>query len=272
MAITGAVIARASRRDADRVPKGGPSTLVYRNFAAYRRAWIPFLTGFFEPVLYLFSIGVGVGALVTGFRVGGHEISYTEFVAPAMLATAATNGAVLDSTFNVFFKLKFQKIYDGVLATPMGPRDVGRGEVGWAVLRGGVYSVGFLAVMLAMGLVASWWAVLVVPAALLTGFAFSAVGMGLTTFMRSWQDFEYVQLALIPMFLFSATFFPVTTYHGAVRWVVEATPLYRSVVLVRELCTGLVTVSSAVSVVYLLLMGVVGMAVVERRLGRLLLS
>lgn len=272
MALIGAAISRTSRLDPDRVAKGGPFTLVYRNFAAYRRAWIAFLTGFFEPVLYLFSIGVGVGALVTGFDVGGHEIPYTEFVAPAMLATAAMNGAVLDSTFNVFFKLKFLKIYDGVLATPMGTRDVGRGEVGWAVLRGGVYSVAFLVVMLLMGLVGSWWAVFVLPAALLTGFAFSAVGMGLTTFMRSWQDFEYIQLALIPMFLFSATFFPVTTYHGVVRWVVEATPLYRSVVLIRELCTGLITVSSAVSVGYLLVMGLVGMAVVRRRLDRLLLS
>jgi lipooligosaccharide transport system permease protein len=272
VAVTGAVLASGARRGPQETPKGGPLTLVYRNFAAYRRAWIAFLTGFFEPVLYLFSIGVGVGRLISGFEVGGHAISYTEFVAPAMLATAAMNGAVLDSTFNVFFKLKFQKVYEGVLATPMGTRDVGRGEVGWAVLRGGVYSVAFLVVMLVMGLVGSWWAVLVVPAALLTGFAFAAVGMGLTTFMRSWQDFEYIQLALMPMFLFSATFFPVTTYHGAVRWVVEATPLYRSVVLVRELCTGLVTVGSAVSVVYLLVMGLAGMAVVERRLGRLLLS
>jgi lipooligosaccharide transport system permease protein len=265
-------VAHRARQGPQGPSKGSPLTLVYRNYAAYRRAWIAFLTGFFEPVLYLFSIGVGVGALVTGFDVGGHEIPYTEFVAPAMLATAAMNGAVLDSTFNVFFKLKFQKVYEGVLATPMGTRDVGRGEVAWAVLRGGVYSVAFLVVMLVMGLVGSWWAVLVVPAALLTGFAFSAVGMGLTTFMRSWQDFEYIQLALMPMFLFSATFFPVTTYHGVVRWVVEATPLYRSVVLIRELCTGLLTMSSVVSVGYLLVMGVVGMVVVERRLNRLLLS
>jgi lipooligosaccharide transport system permease protein len=126
--------------------------------------------------------------------------------------------------------------------------------------------------MAAMGLVGSWWALLVLPAALLTSFAFAAVGMGLTTFMRSWQDFEFIQLALMPMFLFSATFFPVTTYHGPVRWLVEVTPLYRSVVLVRELCTGLLTFSSIVSVVYLLAMGLLGMAVVRRRLERLLLS
>jgi lipooligosaccharide transport system permease protein len=269
--VSGALLASSSA-GVERPPAGGPLTLVYRNFAAYRRAWIAFLTGFFEPVFYLFSIGVGVGALISGFDIGGHHVSYAAFVAPAMLATSAMNGAILDSTFNVFFKLKFLKVYDGVLATPMGTTDVARGEIGWAVLRGGVYSAGFLLVMVAMGLVSSWWAVLALPAALLTGFAFAAVGMGLTTFMRSWQDFEFIQLALMPMFLFSATFFPVTTYHGPVRWLVEATPLYRSVVLVRELCTGLLTVSSLISVVYLAVMGFLGMAVVRRRLERLLLG
>jgi lipooligosaccharide transport system permease protein len=253
-------------------PTAGPAALVFRNYIVFRRGWLLFLTGFFEPVFYLFSIGVGVGALVGGFEVGGREIGYTDFVAPAMLATAAMNGAVMDSTFNVFFKLKFQKTYDAVLATPMGPRDVARGEIAWAVLRGAVYSAGFLVVMVAMGLVGSWWAVLALPAAVLTGFAFAAVGMALTTFMRSWQDFEYIQLAIMPMFLFSATFFPVTTYDGVWRWVVEASPLYRAVVLVRELCTGVLTVDSAVSVVYLAVMGAVGAVVATRRLGRLLLT
>jgi lipooligosaccharide transport system permease protein len=250
----------------------GPAALVFRNYTVFRRGWMLFLTGFFEPIFYLFSIGVGVGALVGGFEIGGREIGYTDFVAPAMLATAAMNGAVMDSTFNVFFKLKFQKTYDAVLATPMGPRDVARGEIAWAVLRGAVYSAGFLLVMVAMGLVGSWWAVLALPAAVLTGFAFASVGMALTTFMRSWQDFEYIQLAIMPMFLFSATFFPVTTYDGVWRWVVEASPLYRAVVLIRELCTGLLTVDSAISVVYLAVMGAVGSVVATRRLGRLLLT
>lgn len=270
MAVTGTTLARSGAAAERR--HGGPPALLHRNFTVFKRGWVFFLTGFLEPVLYLFSIGVGVGALVGGFTLHGQEVDYTDFVAPAMLATAAMNGAVMDSTYNVFFKLRFQKTYDAVLATPMGPRDVAAGEVGWAVLRGGVYSAGFLLVMLAMGLVSSSWGLLALPAAVLVGFAFAGAGMALTTFMKSWQHFEYIQLALIPMFLFSATFFPVTTYDGALRWVVEATPLYRGVVLVRELCTGLVTVESAVSVVYLLLMGAAGTMLAARRLGRLLLT
>jgi lipooligosaccharide transport system permease protein len=268
MSLTAALLTQGP--GANRV--AGPAALVHRNYTVFKRGWLLFLSGFLEPVFYLFSIGVGVGALVGGFEVAGREVGYTDFVAPAMLATAAMNGAVMDSTFNVFFKLKFQKTYDAVLATPMGPRDVARGEIAWAVIRGSVYSAGFLLVMVAMGLVGSWWAVLAFPAAVLTGFAFAAVGMALTTFMRTWQDFEYIQLAIMPMFLFSATFFPVTTYDGVWRWVVEASPLYRAVVLVRELCTGLLTVDSAVSVVYLAVMGAVGSVVATRRLGRLLLT
>jgi len=270
MALTGMAMTRVERR-----PMRGPEAswrLVDRNYRAYVRNWIFFATGFLEPVLYLFSIGVGVGKLIESFEFNGQTVAYAAFVAPGMLAASAMNGAIMDSTFNIFFKLKFEKLYDAVLATPMRVIDIARGEITWALLRGGLYSAGFLVVMLAMGLVASWWGVLALPAALLIGYAFAGAGMALTTFMRSWQDFEYVQLAIMPMFLFSATFFPVTAFDGALRWVVEATPLYRGVVLCRELTTGAVSVDSLVSVVYLAAMGTIGLMVVNRRLGKLLLS
>jgi lipooligosaccharide transport system permease protein len=246
--------------------------LVERNFLVYKRGWAVFLTGFLEPVFYLFSIGVGVASLVGSFTLNGETVPYTEFVAPAMLAASAMNGAIFDSTYNIFFRMKYAKLYDTVLATPLRPWDVATGEIAWALLRGGVYSSGFLLVMLAMGLVDSWWAVLALPATLLIGFAFAAVGMALTTFMRSWQDFEFVQLAILPMFLFSATFYPLTAYPPALQWVVELTPLYRSVVLCRELVTGAFSWGFAVSVVYLLVMGGVGLYVASGRLGKLLLK
>jgi lipooligosaccharide transport system permease protein len=246
--------------------------LIYRNYLAYRRAWYIFVTGFLEPVFYLFSIGVGVGQLVTGFMFNGEQIPYAEFVAPGMLAASAMNGSLLDSTFNFFFKLKYNKLFDQMLATPLTTMDVARGELSWSLLRGGIYSAAFLLVMVAMDLVSSWWAVLVVPAALLIGLAFGGVCMALTTFMRSWQDFEYVTLATLPMFLFSATFFPITAFPAAVRWVVELTPLYRGVVLCRELTTGALSWGSAFSVVYLVAMGLVGLMVVRRRLDKLLLT
>ena len=246
--------------------------LLQRNYLAYRGAWWVFLSGFLEPVFYLFSIGVGVGQLVEGFELQGETIPYAAFVAPGMLAASAMNGSLLDSTFNFFFKLKYNKLFDQMLATPLTTSDVARGELTWSLLRGGVYALAFLLVMVAMDLVQSWWAVLALPAALLIGFAFGGACMALTTYMRSWQDFDYVTLGTLPLFLFSATFFPVTAFPGWLQWVVEVTPLYRGVVLVRELTTGALSWGSAVSVVYLVAMGVLGLVVVGRRLDRLLLT
>jgi lipooligosaccharide transport system permease protein len=246
--------------------------LLYRNYLAYRAGWYIFVSGFFEPVFYLFSIGVGVGQLITGFEFHGHTIPYAEFVAPGMMAASAMNGSLLDATYNFFFKLKYNKLFDQMLATPLTTTDIARGELTWSLLRGGIYSAGFLVVMVAMGLVHSWWALLAVPAALLIGLAFGGICMALTTFMRSWQDFDYITLGQLPMFLFSATFFPLTAFPTWLQWVVEATPLYRGVVLIRELTTGVVTWGSAVSVVYLVAMGLVGLAIVGKRLDKLLLT
>jgi len=270
MALTGLAVVRSN--PTSRTHRTSSWVIVQRNFLVYRSAWLIFLTGFLEPVLYLFSIGIGVGAMIEGFEFNGRLVTYAAFVAPGMLAASAMNGAILDSTFGIFFKLKYDKIYEGVLATPMRTVDIARGELTWSLLRSGVYSGGFLLVMTAMGLVDSWLAVLAWPATWLIGFAFAGVGMALTTFIRSWQDFEFVQLAIIPMFLFSATFFPVTAFGGVLRWVIEATPLYRGVVLCRELTTGALSMDSAISVLYLAVMGAVGLSVAARRFDKLLLK
>lgn len=246
--------------------------LVERNVITYRAEWKLFLTGFLEPVLYLLSIGIGVGQLIESFEFNGQQVPYAEFVAPGMLAASAFNGALMDSCYNFFFKLKHGRLYDAVLATPIGTGDVARGEALWGQLRGGSYSAAFLVVMLLLGYIDTWWALLALPAALLIGFAFSAVAMACTTWFTSWQDFEKVTLVQVPLFLFSATFFPVTAFDGWLRWVVECTPLYRGVVLCRELTTGAVSVDSLVSVVYLVVMGAVGLLVVRRRLDALLIT
>jgi lipooligosaccharide transport system permease protein len=254
-------------------PAAATRVLVLRNYVVYKDAWKLFITGFLEPVFYLFSIGIGVGQLIDTFEFHGEAIPYAEFVAPAMLATSAFNGALLDSTYNVFFKLKYEKLYDQMLATPLSTSDIARGEIAWGLMRGSVYSAAFLVVMAAMGLTSSWWALLALPATILIAFAFSAVCMAVTTWMKSWQDFDKITLVQMPLFLFSATFFPVEAFgDGVLRWVVEATPLYRGVVLCRELTTGVVTWESAVSVVYLVVMGIVGLLVVRRRLDKLLLT
>lgn len=246
--------------------------LFERNLLVSRHVWLVVASGFFEPFFYLLSLGVGVGELVGAVEVGGRLVDYRTFVAPAMLASSAMNGPIFDTTFNFFHKLRNAKTFDAVLATPLGAGDVALGEVASALARGGVYAAGFLVVMLALGLVTSAWAVLALPAALLVGFAFAGAGLACTTFARSWEELELVNLITLPLFLFSATFFPLSAYPAGLRWVVQATPLYHGVALLRSLSTGNPGPSALVHVAYLAAMGTVGLLVAGRRMQRLLLA
>jgi lipooligosaccharide transport system permease protein len=247
--------------------------LVERNIYVYRRTMLVIFSGFFEPLFYLLSIGLGIGGLIgTIPGPNGQPIPYELFVAPALLATSAMNGAIYDSTFNVFFKLNYEKTYDAVLATPLGVGDVALGEIAWALIRGTLYAIGFLAVMLVLGLVVSPWMILAIPAAVLIGWAFAAVGMAATTFMRTWQDFDLLQLVLLPLFLFSATFYPITVYPEPLQIFIQLTPLYHGVDLLRSLAIGTVGPAALVHVAYLVVMGLIGLAIVSRRLDKLLLK
>ncbi len=190
------------------------SRVLERNILVYRRSWIFIVSGFFEPLFYLLSIGIGLSHLVGPINVDGVEVPYTAFVAPGLLASSAMNGAMLDSTFLVFFKLKIAHTYDAMLSTPLGVDDVALGELSWCVLRAALYSAAFLSIMAMFGYVVSPWAVLCWPAAVLISLAFASAGMAGTTYMRTWQDFDMVSLAFIPLFLFSATFYPLDRLPG----------------------------------------------------------
>ncbi|MEA2632855.1 MAG: lipooligosaccharide transport system permease protein, partial [Chloroflexota bacterium] len=239
--------------------------LVERNIYVYRHGWIVLLSGFFEPLFYLGSIGFGLGALIgTVNGPGGQPMSYQLFVAPALLASAAMNGAIAEGTFNFFFKLRYNKTFDSILSTPMSPGDVAVGELVWALIRGGIYAIAFTIVMAVLGLIVSPWVVLAVPAALLIGFAFGAVGMAATSFMRTWQDFDLIQLVILPLFLFSGTFYPLDAYPEPLRILVQVTPLYQGVDLLRSLVVGHLDGSLLIHVAYLGIMGTVGLVVVAR--------
>ena len=215
--------------------------LVQRNLLVYRHGWIIIVSGFFEPLFYLLGIGFGLGSLVQGIELAdGRTIPYQAFVAPGLLAMSTMNGAIAESIFNVFFKLNFSRTYEGILATPLGIREIAIGELVWSLMRGGMYVIAFLGVMLALGLILSPWAVLIVPAAILLGAAFSAAGLATTAYLRTVQDFDLpMGLVVMPMFLFSGTFFPTTAYPEPVRWLMELTPLFHGTNLFRGLSTGL---------------------------------
>lgn len=242
-----------------------------KNYIAYRRLWKVVFSGFFEPVFYLFAVGIGVGALVGDVTLpGGQAVSYAAFVAPAMMAASAMNGAVIETTFNIFFKLHFGKTYEGILTTPMQPMDIAIGEIGWALLRGLLYSTAFVGVMWGLGMTESWLAIFAVPAATLVGFAFGAAGLAAATWMKSWQDFDLVTLVTMPLFLFSGSFFPVDVYPSWLQWVVKLSPLYHGNELLRGFTLGMVDWTMLGHAVFLVVMGVVGAAIASRRLDGML--
>lgn len=249
----------------------GARPVVERNILLWRHAWIALVGGVVEPIVFLLAMGLGLGDLVgTVTGPGGTEVTYGAFVAPGLLAAAAMNAPVYES-FNVFAKLHDDRLYQAVLATPVTPREVVVGEVSWSLIRAVLYASGFLVIALAIGLVPSWWGVLVPAATLLIGFAFGGLAMVAVSYLRSWRDFELLLLAVLPMFLLSATFFPIEVYPPRVRWLVLASPLYHGVELVRGLTLGVLRPVLLVHVAVLVALGLVGVRWADRRVTRLML-
>ncbi|MCQ6269729.1 ABC transporter permease [Pseudarthrobacter sp. R1] len=235
--------------------------------------WLVMLSGFFEPVLFLISMGVGLGAIVGSVQdPGGGEISYAAYIAPALLAVSAMNGAVYDSTWNVFFKMNFAKLYQGMLYTSLGPLDVALGEIFLALLRGLLYAMGFTAVMGVMGLITTPWALLMIPASVLIAFGFASIGMGITSFLKTFQQMDWINFIMLPMFLFSATFYPLSVYPQAIQWLIQAMPLWHGVELLRQISVGTFTAATPIHIGYYLVMTALGMLLTTVRLRQLFLK
>ena len=247
---------------------------MFRGWRATRSTnWLVVVSGFFEPIFYLLAMGIGLGTLVgTVTTASGHEVAYPAFIAPALLAVAAMNGAIYDSTWNVFFKMQFAKLYEGMLSTSLGPLAVALGEILLALLRGALYAVGFQLVMQALGLNLSWWALLALPAVLLIAFGFASLGMAITSYMKTFQQMDWINFIMLPMFLFSATFYPLTVYPGWLQAVIQAMPLWHGVELVRGLTTGDVGWGLLGHVLYYLVMIAIGLVATTRRLRALFLD
>ena len=249
--------------------------LVQRNLLVYRHDWMVIFTGFFEPVFYLFGIGLGLGSMID--EVGG--ISYAAFVAPGLLAASCMNGAISDGFFNVFFKLNYQRTYDGILATPMRVPDVAFGEMLWALGRGTLYATGFLVMVTFLGaatgrpVLLSWTAMIALPGAVLASASYASIALCITSVVRKIEDFDLVfGLGVMPLFLFSGTFFPVDRMPVLVQWIVEALPLYHGIALLRQLTTGQIDVTIVAHIIYLVVVGATALTVAMWRLERALVK
>ncbi|MDE2409327.1 MAG: ABC transporter permease [Actinomycetales bacterium] len=262
---------RKANRAGSSIYTGRAWRLVERNLFAVRSTnWMVFISGFVEPVFYLLSFGLGIGTLVGNMTDGsGHPVSYAAYIAPALLATSSMNGAIYDSTWNVFFKMHFGKLYQAWLATSVGTLDVALGEILWALIRGFAYAVGFLVVMAFMGVVPSWWAVLALPGAVLIAFGFASVGMGLTSYLTNFHQMNWLNFFMLPMFLFSGTFYPISVFPVWLQWIIQALPLNQAVELQRGLMLGNLTWATAGHAFYFVVMIVLGLVFTTKRLAAL---
>ncbi|OMH31448.1 ABC transporter permease [Tersicoccus sp. Bi-70] len=263
-----------SRRPLAALYSRNAGAVIGRGFRVIRtQNWVILASGFFEPVFYLLSLGVGLGTLVGQVQgPGGSTISYAAYIAPALLAVSAMNGAVYDSTWNVFFKMNFGKLYQGMLYTSLGPLDVAVGEIFMALMRGAIYAVGFTGVMLLFGLAPSAWTLLLIPAAVLVAFGFASFGMAITSFLKTFQQMDLVTFVMMPMFLFSATFYPLSVYPEPIQWIVQALPLWHGVELMRQISVGVFTGATALHLLYYVVMILIGLTLTTSRLRALFLK
>ena len=255
------------------VYSGRPGVVLERGYYALKSStWMVVASGFVEPVFYLLAFGYGIGQFIDGTTDGaGNPITYAQFIAPALLATSAMNGAIYDSTWNVFFKMHFGKVYNGMLSTSMGTLDVALGEIGWALLRGLAYAIGFMAVVSGMGLIPSAWGLLAIPAAVLVAFGFASVGMGVTSYLKNHQQMQWIQFVMLPMFLFSGTFYPLSIYPELVQWIIQALPLWQAIELIRGLTLGVLNWAMLGHALYFVAMIIGGLFFTTRRLTALFL-
>ena len=246
-------------------------TMIERSlYAAKSSNWLIIISGFVEPVLYLMAFGFGIGQLIGDIQDGsGNPVSYAAYIAPALLATSAMNGALYDATWNVFFKMHFSKVYQVMLSSSLGPMDVALGEISWALIRGATYSIGFMAIVMPLGLVTSAWGLLAIPAGTLIAFGFASIGMAITSYMKNFQQMNWVNFFLLPMFLFSGTFFPVSVYPEWIQVVVKALPLWQGVDLVRSLMLGIIDISVLGHIAYFVVMIALGLSFTTVRLKAL---
>lgn len=257
----------------DKYFAGRPQQVLLRNWISFKSsAWVAVVSGFLEPVLYLLAFGYGVGELVGNLTTSTGEVSYAAYIAPGLLATSAMNGALLDSTWNVFFKLNESRLYNAMLTTSLGPLDVALGEIAWALMRGGLYATAFTVVITALGLVTTWWAIFAIPAAIIVAFGFASFGMAITSYMKSHHQLNFFFIFVLPMFLFSGAFYPLTVFPGWGQAIIKALPLRQGIELVTRAMSGEFGIPLLLNITYFMVLICVGLIFTTKRLNALFMK
>jgi lipooligosaccharide transport system permease protein len=209
-----------------------------RNFIVYLQNWkIRFIAPILEPLFYLLAFGYGLSTLVGNIRENGMEVSYTTFIAPALIAINIMNNAFFENTYGSFVRMYYQKTFDAMMATPLTVNEIIAGEIVWGATKSMIATMIMMAVISAFGLIQYPSGLLLIPLAFLGGMAFGAVGMYFTGMVSHIDLFNLpFFLFITPMFLFSGTFFPIENLPQWAQIVAMTLPLTHLVGLARSLC------------------------------------
>lgn len=224
-----------------------------RNLTVYRKNWkVSFLPPLLEPLFYLLAFGVGLSALVGSVPYEGRQISYIQFIAPALISVSIMYNAFFETTYSSYVRMYYQKTFDAMMSTPLSLEEIITGEIFWGATKSVIASTIMLAVISAFGLISFPEGLLIVPLAFLGGLAFGSVGMLFTGMVANIDQFNLpIFLLVTPMFLFSGTFFPLDTLPEWARQLAMVLPLTHLVEIVRPLSFGEFRTAQAWNFAYL---------------------
>jgi lipooligosaccharide transport system permease protein len=244
-------------------------TYSFRTREALTLLGVIWLTAVTEPVLYLLAMGLGVGSLIdSGITVDDTQLTYLQFVSPALLAVSCMSGAISASIFSFYTRHRHLGMFRTMSTAPVSPAEVVVADWLWEIIRVTMLSAIFVAVLIATGILGIGSALVVFAATILLNAAFAAVGIGISTLLRGWQDFDIVTVAQTVLFLFSGTFFPIEQYPSWLQLVVQLSPLYHGIELLRGLTVGAYGIALVWHAGFLLVMVVGGLAFSVRRVDR----
>ncbi len=245
-----------------------------RNRDVFMKTWkTNFLPPVLEPMLYLLAMGLGFGALVSPFEYRGVQVDYIQFIAGGLVAIAVMYGAFFECTYSTYVRMHYQKTFDAIVATPLSVEDVIVGEIAWGATKSLINATIVLIVITAFGLVTSPTAVLIPVVIVITGVMFASMAMMFTSLVPNLDSFNYPFFLLImPMFLFSGTFFPLTVLPGWGQGIAMLLPLTHVSNLVRDLQMGYFDIVDMLGLVYIVLLTIItltaSVVMMRRRLVR----
>ncbi|MDJ0829566.1 MAG: ABC transporter permease [Desulfobacterales bacterium] len=225
-----------------------------RNLVTYQKIWkVSFITPLIEPLLYVVAFGLGFSGLIGDVRYGGLSMTYTQFMAPALIATAVMYNAFFETTYASFVRMYYQKTFDGMLATPVSLEEIILAEIAWSATKASAAATLMTVVLGLAGFIQFPGGLLIIPIAFLGGLAFGAVGLFFTGIIPSIEMFNLpIFLFVTPMFLFSGTFFPVSNLPGWAQPLALLFPLHHLVELVRFCSIGTHETGMLLSFIFLI--------------------